>query len=70
MISSCALEFVTDVPQTPVQSRVRLAPPPVHGVTAGRVDNLRRLLLQRDLMEQPRDQSCSTLPVILGQWRN
>jgi hypothetical protein len=70
MISSCALEFVTGVPQRPVQSRVSLTPPPVFGVTAGRVDNLRCLLLQRDLMERPRDQSCSTLPVILGQWRN
>jgi hypothetical protein len=70
MISSSALEFVAAVPQRPVQCQVGLTTLPVFGITANRVDNLRCLLLQRDLMEQPRDQSCFTLPVILGQWRN
>lgn len=70
MISSSALEFVPAVPQTPVQSQVGLTTLPVLGVNAGRVDSLRCLLLQHDLIEQPRDQSCSTPPAILGQWRN
>jgi hypothetical protein len=67
MISSVASEPVTSVSGRPAQFQAAL---PVLGVNAGRLDNLRRLLLQRDLVEQSREQSWLEPPVILGQWRN
>jgi hypothetical protein len=67
MILSSALGFVADVPRRPIESQTAL---PVLGVNADRVNKLRCLLLIRDLVEQSRDQSCFTRPVMLGQWRN
>jgi hypothetical protein len=70
MISLSALVVVPALLQTPVLPQIAPGSLSMGGVAVERIDSLRCLLLQGDRELPPQSLSCSTPPVILGQWRN
>jgi hypothetical protein len=67
---SAVLVVVPALVQTPALPRIAPDSLSMPGFAIERVDSLRCLLLQRDRETQALGPSCSTPPVILGQWRN